>query len=133
VITNGGRKQSSATEYGSLFQRWRWLIFALLLGTVYVRLLIYTNPDLFSADDEALVQQLAADELEVCRLVFEEIGMQLEEDQLPDANLRCNESYVPNIITRAGNSIRISHPNPGYHGFSEIYVTNSSHEPTFVE
>jgi hypothetical protein len=133
MITNGALKQKPKLEIRSLFQRWRWLFYALLLAVVYVRLLVYTNPNLFNVDEEALAQLRAADDLEACRLVFEEIGIQLEENQMPDANLRCDESYVPNFITREGSSIRVSHPNPDYHGLSEIYVTSRSHEPVFVE
>ena len=64
---------------------------------------------------------------------FEEIGMLLEVNQMPDPALRCDQSYVPNIIFRDGATIRISHPNPSQYGFSQIYVSNASHEPVFVE
>lgn len=111
----------------------QWLIIAVCFVTSYVGLLVYSNPGLFTMNSEARARQLAIDSLENCRMIFQEIGMLLEDMQMPDPALRCDESDTPNIISRTGDSIRVSHPNPEFHGFSAIFVTNSSHEPTFVE
>jgi hypothetical protein len=52
---------------------------------------------------------------------------------MPDPSLRCDGSNVPNIITRYGDTVRIAHPKPTFHGYSEIFVSNVSREPTLVE
>ena len=103
------------------------------LVIVFFSLLLYAFPHIFEFDAEAAAAREAAYAFESCWYTFQEIGMILEEGQMPDPSLRCEESNTPNIVTRDGDTIRISHPDPGFHGFSEIFVTNNSHEPTFVD
>lgn len=93
--------------------------------------LFYVNPSFMSTQDRA--RQAALDATEDCREVFEEIGLLLFNNQMPDPSLRCEEALAPNVIVRDGTTIRIEHPNPGYIGFREIYVTNTNRIPTFIE
>ncbi len=112
---------------------WRMSIILVVSVVIYAILYVNLNPNLFTMDAETRARLAARDRLEDCRLVFEEIGTHLENGDMPDPSLRCAESFIPNIITRDNDSIRISHPNPDTYGFSEIYVTNETHEPIFVE
>lgn len=110
-------------------------LFIIAVGSiaVYAGLYAYSHPSFLAGDSEARTNRLAAAALVDCLWIFQEIGELLEENQMPDPALRCDESDTANIITRDGGTIRISHPNPEFHGYSEIFVTNHSHEPTLVE
>ena len=109
------------------------LIIAVGSIVVYAGLYVYSHPNLLEGDSEARAGRLAAAALVDCLWIFQEIGELLEENLMPDPALRCDESETPNIITRDGDTIRISHPNPEFHGYSEIFVTNHSHDPTLIE
>lgn len=95
---------------------------------IFVSLLLYAYPRLLEFDAEAAAAFEAAQALEQCRLVFEEIGYQLEDGENPDPSLQCADSEVPNIVERRGDTIRVSHPNPRAYGLSAIYVSTESHE-----
>jgi len=99
---------------------------------MFMSLLIYSFPMLFEFDTELLAAIEAEDALEDCRLVFEEIGYVLSDGGVPDASMSCAETNVPNIISRQGGTVRVSHPNPGMHGLAEMYVTNDSHTVVLV-
>ena len=95
---------------------------------IFVSLLLYAFPMLFQFDAEAAAAFEASQELEQCRLVFEQIGYQLEGGEEPDPALQCEGSNVPNIVERQGDTVRVLHPNPGKYGLSAIYVSNETHE-----
>ena len=98
---------------------------------IFFSMLLYSFPLLFEDAETAATRQ-AVQALEDCRLVFEEIGYVLEDGELPDDTLRCAETNMPNIVSRSGDTIRVSHPNPEAYGLSDIYVTNDDHEVVFV-
>ena len=98
---------------------------------VFALMLLFSSTIFMSSQDRA--KEAAVEALEDCRLIFEEIGTLLFNNQIPDPSLRCEEALSPNIITREGDTIRVSHPNPGYIGYSEIFVTNTSRVPMFIE
>lgn len=87
---------------------------------------LYAFPNLFT-EEAVLAEQRAIMRLTECEQVFQAIGIMLSEGQLPEDNMRCPGTNIPNIITRQGDTIRVSHPNPGAYGMQAIYVTNSSH------
>lgn len=105
-----------------------WLGFGGGSAMIFISLVIYAFPTLFQFDAEARAAFEASQALEECRLVFEQIGYDLESGNDPDPSLRCSDTNVPNIVERRGNSVRISHPNPGAYGLSALYVSNDSHE-----
>jgi len=109
-----------------------WVAVAASVGMIFVSLLLYAYPRIFEFDAEAAAAREAAHALEDCLYLFQEIGMILEENELPDESLRCSESVVPNLVSRNGDEVRVSHPNPQFHGYSQIYVTNYEHEPILV-
>lgn len=95
---------------------------------IFMSLIMYAFPTLFEFDPEAAAAREAAQRIEDCRLVFEEIGYMLARNQTPGEDMRCAGTNVPNIITRSGDLVRVSHPNPAAIGLREMYVTNQSHE-----
>lgn len=105
-----------------------WLGFIGSSAMIFISLVIYAFPMLFLLDSEAAAEFQASQELEQCRLVFEQIGYQLEDGEEPSASLQCADSNVPNIIERRGGNVRVSHPNPGRYGLSAIYVSSETHE-----
>jgi|TARA_Y100000031_G_C8204053_1_gene377714 hypothetical protein len=109
-----------------------WFAGSASVGMIFISLLLYAYPRLFEFDSEAAAAREAAHALENCLYLFQEIGMILEENELPDESLRCSESLTQNVVSRNGDEVRVSHPNPQFHGYSQIYVTNYEHEPILV-
>jgi len=109
-----------------------WFAGAMSFGMIFFSLLLYAYPRVFEFDAEAAAARVAAHALEDCLYLFQEIGMILEENELPDESLRCTESIAQNVVSRNGDEVRVSHPNPQFHGYSQIYVTNYEHEPILV-
>lgn len=105
-----------------------WLGFGGGSAMIFVSLLIYAFPMLFQFDRAAAEAFEASQALEECRLVFEQIGYQLEDGEAPDPALQCADSNVPNMVERRGNTVRVSHPNPRRYGLSAIYVSSETHE-----
>lgn len=105
-----------------------WLGFVGGCAMIFISLVIYAFPTLFLLDAEAAAAFEASQALEECRLVFEQIGYQLEDGEEPDPNLQCADTNVPNIVERRGNSVRVSHPNPRAYGLNAIYVSSETHE-----
>ena len=103
------------------------------VAMLFFSLLLYAFPRVFDFDADAAAAIATAQALEDCRLVFEEIGYLLDRGELPTPSYNCAESDVPNIMSQEGDLVRISHPNPEFHGLSEIYVTSDSHKVIFVE
>jgi hypothetical protein len=95
---------------------------------IFVSLLIYAFPMLFQFDAEAAAAFEVSQALEECRLVFEQIGYQLEDGEAPNPALQCADSNVPSIVERQGDRVRASHSNPRKYGLSAIYVSTETHE-----
>jgi len=110
-----------------------WLGIGGSASMIFFSLILYAFPNLFEFDAEAAAARAAAQALEDCRLVFEEIGYVLAHGENLDPSLRCSDTNVPNIVTETGDVVRVSHPNPGRYGLSAIYVTSNSHEVVFEE
>lgn len=93
---------------------------------IFVSLGLYAYPDLTKSDVQ-LVREQAITNLEACREVFQGIGIMLSEGEIPESTMGCPGTTIPNIISRAGNRITVSHPNPRQFGLTGLYVTNDSH------
>ncbi|MFT7470322.1 MAG: hypothetical protein ACI8XU_000210 [Kiritimatiellia bacterium] len=93
---------------------------------VFVSLGLYAYPNL-TKSDEQLAQEQSIVSLEHCRQVFVAIGIMLSEGQTPDASMSCPGTNIPNIVSRRGDRITVSHPNPRQFGLVELYVTSDSH------
>jgi len=89
-------------------------------------LALYAFPDLMKPEEQ-VAQEQSIMRLEECREVFQAIGIMLSEGQVPDSTMSCPGTNVPNIVSRQGNRITVSHPNPRQFGLTELYVTNASH------
>ncbi|MEX0964230.1 MAG: hypothetical protein WDZ52_09360 [Pseudohongiellaceae bacterium] len=87
---------------------------------------IYAYPDIMKPDVQ-IAQEESIIQLEQCREVFQAIGIMLSEGQAPDSSMRCPGTNIPNIVSRAGGRITVSHPNPRQFGLSELYVTSDNH------
>ena len=87
---------------------------------------LYAFPGLMKPEEQ-LAQEQSITRLEECREVFQAIGIMLSEGQIPDSTMSCPGTNVPNIVSRQGNRITVSHPNPRQFGLTELYVTNASH------
>lgn len=77
--------------------------------------------------DEQLAQEQSIVSLGQCRQVFVAIGIMLSEEETPDASMSGPGTNIPNIVSRRGNRITVSHPNPRQFGLVELYVTSDSH------
>jgi hypothetical protein len=109
-----------------------WLGVVGAFSMIFGSMVLYSFPLMFESA-EAATLRLSEQALEDCRLVFEEIGYELADGNTPPASMRCEESNIPNITSRQGGIVRVSHPNPQVHGLSEMYVTSDSHEVIYVE
>lgn len=87
---------------------------------------LYAFPDLLKSDEQITQEQSIINQ-EACREVFQAIGIILSEGQTPDDTMRCPGTNIPNLVTRRGNTITVSHPNPRQFGLNEIYVSSDSH------
>ena len=87
---------------------------------------LYAYPDLRKSDVQ-IAEEQAIINLEACREVFQGIGIMLSEGEIPETTMSCPGTSIPNIISRRGNRITVSHPNPRQFGLTELYVTNESH------
>lgn len=105
-----------------------WLGFGGGSSMIFASLVMYAFPMLFQFDAEAAAAFQASQALEECRLVFEQIGYQLEDGEELNSSLQCADSNVPNIVERRGDTVRVSHPNPSKYGLSAIYVSTETHE-----
>jgi hypothetical protein len=103
-----------------------FLILAARLVTLYTSNTPLTN-------EEIRAQELARAQLSACVQVFWEIAAQLQNNQPPNDPLQCAEAGMPNIITRTGNDITVTHPRPELLGYKEIYVSKSNPVPILVE
>lgn len=110
-----------------------WLGVGGSASMIFFALIMYAFPNLFEFDSEAAAARVAAQALEDCRLIFEEIGYDLARGDAFDPAMRCADTNVPNIVTHSGDVVRVEHPNPRIYGLSALYVTNDSHEVVLEE
>ncbi|MDA1370776.1 MAG: hypothetical protein O2971_08465 [Proteobacteria bacterium] len=114
-------------------QTLQWGVTILASGIIAYQFLFASRTDFVPMDAAAIAQQNAVAPLASCISIFREIGSLLRTNQLPDESLRCDQSGTPNIISREGGDIKISHPHPDFYGYTEIYVSRSNPEPTLIE
>jgi hypothetical protein len=126
-------KQEAAAKPGSKDQTIIWLGCGGASLMLFLSLLLYAYPLLFEFDPAAAAAREAAQALEDCRLVFEEIGYVLADGQEPDASMQCAQSPQQNIVRHEGNVVKVLHPNPRLYGLAELYVTSESHEVVMEE
>ncbi len=88
---------------------------------------VYAFPNMLE-DPVAREARLSEMAFENCRQIFEDIGWAMKGGGQPDPNMRCEGTVVPNIVSRSGNTIRVSHPNPAQFGLTALYVTSESHQ-----
>lgn len=93
---------------------------------LFVSLGLYAFPDLMKSDTQ-LTEEQSIMRLTECREVFQAIGIMLSEGKTPDSTMSCPGTNIPNIISRRGDTITVSHPNPRQFGLDELYVTSDSH------
>ena len=77
-------------------------------------------------------QEVASEQLNNCVGVFWNIAAELNAGRVPDESMSCTETNDPNIITRNGDEVIITHPHPDLHGYTEIYIASSNPVPMFV-
>ncbi len=93
---------------------------------LFVSIGLYAFPDLTKSDAQ-LAEEQSITLLTQCREVFQAIGIMLSEGETPDSTQSCPGTNIPNIISRRGDTITVSHPNPRQFGLVELYVTSDSH------
>lgn len=74
-------------------------------------------------------EELAIAQRTLCMQVFWEISAVLQRGEEPPQSLRCEETPALNIISRQGDDIIVTHPNPQILGFSELSVSRSNPTP----
>ncbi|MCG8412837.1 MAG: hypothetical protein MI746_01345 [Pseudomonadales bacterium] len=110
------------------------LVVTIVCVTIIVaRQLFFSAPDFVPLDDETRIRQLRITSFEECMRVFAQIGQALARGDTPSDSLRCDGSGQGNIVTREGNNVIIEHPQPDFYGYSRIYVSRNSPEPTLVD
>lgn len=70
--------------------------------------------------------------LESCVQKFWEIAEVLQNDGMPNDSHNCTGTNLPNVITRAGGDIIVSHPQPQLLGYSQIVVSKSNPVPELI-
>ena len=104
-----------------------WLGIGVSSAMIFVGCAFYAFPTLLM-DADTLSRLEQQQRLDNCRLVFEEISYQLRAGELPDESKTCEGVSVPNIVRRAGETVRVEHPNPAMLGLREMYVTSESYQ-----
>lgn len=113
----------------------RWQIPAILLcaGVITARVYFLLNPPPVPADPQFQVLQQTITSKVQCLLVFRQIGVMLSAGQTPDPALHCAQPDAPNIISRSGDVVRVSHPDPQLYGWRALYVSSDNPDPVFQE
>ena len=111
----------------------QWMVLLVCFLIISVRLFTPSNTEYVPIDPVIRAQQLAIVPLDRCISIFREIGEILKNDRMPGESLRCDESGATNLVTRADGDIKISHPQPDFYGYREIYVSRNNPEPTLVQ
>lgn len=97
-----------------------------------VQLYLYSNPAQVEQPPELIAQQRALDSLVQCMLLFQQIGLVLQEGRMPDNSMTCADSSTPNVVSNVDGTLRISHPNPQHYGYAEISVSDADPEPRVI-
>ncbi len=97
-----------------------------------VQLYRYGNPSGvgLTAAEQARNQQLVS--MVQCAGVYRQIGLLLAESRNVPADLLCMAQPAPHIVTRDGDLVKYSHPNPQVFGYTEISVTNANPQPNMI-
>lgn len=103
------------------------------VAIIVIRQLFFTAPDFVPLDDATRIQQLRITSFQECIRVFEEIGRVLARGRQPPDNLRCDGSGQGNIVLEVGGDIVVEHPQPDFYGYTRIYVSRNSPEPTALQ
>jgi len=113
---------------------------AIQIGIITLCLMVLAGRMLFvsSQPANAVAGDLAAREQQMtnlaqCLIVFRQIGVSLAAGEEPVPTLTCPDNMGPNRVQRSGNDIVVSHPAPGFYGFSRIEVSRLDPEPRLVE
>ncbi len=115
----------------SIEKREKMHIAIVILSCVFIAVRLFTSIGSPGVLNQSQVQaeELAIQQRTLCVQVFWEIAALLQEGELPNESLRCGELGVPNIISRVGDDIIVTHPNPRLLGFSELSVSKSNPIP----
>lgn len=81
---------------------------------------------------EVIQQEQQRLSVESCVQKFWEIAEVLQQDRLPDDSHNCLGSNLPNVITRSGDDVIVSHPQPQLLGYSEIVVSKNNPVPELI-
>jgi hypothetical protein len=132
VTELGAENAEAARKGGQNSQLIQVLIIVACLLFLTVRLFLNSGSPDEQANSELPVAEFALVSLVQCMLIFEEIGEILQSNNTPDPALRCDQTAPPNIITRNGDDIKISHPDPGVYGVEELSVSKSNPVSTLI-
>ena len=131
-VSSDGEYTTTASGESKNPQLVQWLVIGACMVFMSVRLLGFPGSTPDPAITDIPVAELQLDSLVQCMLVFEEIGEILQSDEIPDPSLRCNPLDLEYIITRDGDDIRVSHPDPSIYGVNELFVSKSNPTPNLI-
>lgn len=108
-------------------------ITVICVGIIATRFIFFSTPGFVPLDEETRAQQLSITPFQECVRIFEEIGRILARGGTPPETLTCDASGQSNIVSRVGNNVIVEHPQPDFYGYSRIYVSRNSPEPTLLQ
>ena len=99
-----------------------------IVSFLFIAFRLYTTIDAASVltQQQIQAQEISINQFNLCVMVFWEIAAQLQNNREPDASLACAETDDPNIISRVGDDIIITHPHPELLGYSEIFIRRAT-------
>lgn len=126
-------KPKKQTLEESLEKREKLHMTIVIVSFLFIAFRLYTTIGAASALTQQQIQgeEIVINRLNLCVMVFWEIAAQLQNNREPDASLACAETDDPNIISRIGDDIIITHPHPELLGYSEIFIRKSNPVPIF--
>lgn len=99
---------------------------------ILVARLVFFNGPVSAVDVPQSVQDQRMTSLAQCLIVFRQIGVSLAETGTAP-ELSCPDNFGANTVRRVDNDIIVSHPQPGFYGFSRIEVSRLDPEPRLIE
>lgn len=128
-----GHKSKKLSLEESIEKREKMHMTIVIVGFLFIAFRLYTTIGASSAltQQQIQAQEIIISQLNLCVMVFWEIAAQLQNNREPDASLACAETDDPNIISRIGDDIIITHPHPELLGYSEIFIRKSNPVPIF--
>lgn len=128
-----GDKSKKLTLEESIEKREKMHMTIVIVSFLFIAFRLYTTIGAASVLTQQQIQaeEIVMNRLNLCVMVFWEIAAQLQNNLEPDASLRCEETDDPNIISRVGDDIVITHPHPELLGYSEIFIRKSNPVPIF--